>query len=61
MKKFEVKEVEINYCYSKTGKYKRKYKEKISIDFEEYRGILDYISELDEQRRQIKQINDTFY
>ena len=40
--------MEINYCYSKTGKYKRKYKEKISIDFEEYRGILDYISELDE-------------
>lgn len=53
MKKFEVKEVEINYCYSKTGKYKRKYKEKISIDFEEYRGILDYISELDEFKNSV--------
>lgn len=45
--------MEINYCYSKTGKYKRKYKEKISIDFEEYRGILDYISELDEFKNSV--------
>ena len=54
---FEVKEVEINYCYSKTGKYKRKYKEKISIDFEEYRGILDYISELDEFKNSVDKLN----
>ena len=57
LKKFEVKEVEINYCYSKTGKYKRKYKEKISIDFEEYRGILDYISELDEFKNSVDKLN----
>ena len=57
MKKFEVKEVEINYCYSKTVKYKRKYKEKISIDFEEYRGILDYISELDEFKNSVDKLN----
>lgn len=57
LKGFEVKEVEINYCYSKTGKYKRKYKEKISIDFEEYRGILDYISELDEFKNSVDKLN----
>ena len=70
LKKFEVKEVEINYTkntygnisdyvmfYSKTGKYKRKYKEKISIDFEEYRGILDYISELDEFKNSVDKLN----
>lgn len=49
--------MEINYCYSKTGKYKRKYKEKISIDFEEYRGILDYISELDEFKNSVDKLN----
>ena len=57
LKKFEVKEVEINYCYSKTGKYKRKYKEKISIDLEEYRGLLDYISELDDVKNSVDKLN----
>ena len=35
----------------------RKYKEKISIDFEEYRGILDYISELDEFKNSVDKLN----
>lgn len=30
---------------------------KISIDFEEYRGILDYISELDEFKNSVDKLN----
>lgn len=57
LNEFEEKEIEITYCYSKIGKCKRKYKEKISIDFEEYRGILNYISELDEFKNSVDILN----
>ncbi|MCI9908825.1 hypothetical protein JY718_18140 [Clostridioides difficile] len=54
---FEEKKVTICYVYSKTGTHKKKYKEDITIDFEEYKGILDYISDLDEFKRSVDKLN----
>lgn len=54
---FEEKKVKICYIYSKTGTHKRKYKEDVTIDFEEYKGILDYISDLDEFKRSVDKLN----
>lgn len=44
---FDEKTVRIDYKYYKYGK-KKLYDEKIEIDFSEYGGFLDYISEVDE-------------
>lgn len=56
---FEQKQVEIRYIYSKTGTHKKKYPEKITIDYEEYRGILDYISDLDEFKKSVDNLNNS--
>lgn len=54
---FEEKKVEIHYIYSKKGTHKKRYPESITIDFEEYRGILDYISDLDEFKKSVDKLN----
>lgn len=56
---FECKEVKIDYIYSKIGRKKKKYSENTAIDFEEYGGILDYISELDEFKNSVNRLNKT--
>ena len=49
---FDEKTVKIEYKYYKYGK-KKSYDEKIEIDFSEYEGFLDYISEVDEFKNSI--------
>ena len=49
---FEEKTVKIDYRYFKYGK-KKPYYDKIEIDFSEYAGFLDYISEVDEFKNSI--------
>ena len=49
---FEEKTVKIDYRYFKYGK-KKPYDDKIEIDFSEYAGFLDYISEVDEFKNSI--------
>ena len=44
---FKEKTVKIDYRYFKYGK-KKPYDDKVEIDFSEYAGFLDYISEVDE-------------
>lgn len=49
---FEEKTVKIDYRYFKYGK-KKNYDDKIEIDFSEYAGFLDYISEVDEFKNSV--------
>ena len=49
---FEEKTVRIDFKYSKYGKNKS-YDEKIEIDFSEYGGFLNYISEVDEFKNSV--------
>ena len=49
---FEEKTVKIDYRYFKYGK-KKPYDDKIEIDFSEYAGFLDYISEVDEFKNSV--------
>lgn len=49
---FEEKKVRIGYKYSKYGKNKS-YNEEIEIDFSEYSGFLNYISDVDEFRNSV--------
>lgn len=49
---FEEKIVKIDYRYFKYGK-KKTYDDKIEIDFSEYAGFLDYISEVDEFKNSV--------
>ena len=49
---FEEKTVRIGYEYCKYGKNKS-YIEKIAIDFSEYSGFLNYISEVDEFKNSV--------
>ena len=49
---FEEKTVRIDFKYSKYGKNKF-YDEKIEIDFSEYGGFLNYISEVDEFKNSV--------
>ena len=49
---FEEKTVKIDYRYFKYGK-KKTYDDKIEIDFSEYAGFLDYISEVDEFKNSV--------
>ena len=49
---FEEKTVRIGYEYCKYGKNKS-YTEKIAIDFSEYSGFLNYISEVDEFKNSV--------
>lgn len=51
--KFDKKNLEISYSYSKINK-KKFYKDTSNIDFEQYSGFLVYVSEIDE----LKQVND---
>lgn len=57
IKDFEEKEVEIQYVYSKKGAHRKRYPESVTIDFEEYKGILDYISDLDEFKKSVDKLN----
>lgn len=52
LNKFEKKNLEISYSYSKINKNKT-YNENSNIDFEQYSGFLVYVSEIDE----LKQVN----
>ena len=52
IKDFDEKTVKIKYKYYKYGK-KKSYDEKIEIDFSEYGGFLDYISEVDEFKNSV--------
>lgn len=52
IKDFDEKTVKIEYKYYKYGK-KKSYDEKIEIDFSEYGGFLDYISEVDEFKNSV--------
>lgn len=49
---FDEKTVRIDYKYYKYGE-KKPYDEKIEIDFSEYGGFLDYISEVDEFKNSV--------
>ena len=49
---FKEKIVKIDYRYFKYGK-KKPYDDKIEIDFSEYAGFLDYISEVDEFKNSV--------
>ena len=49
---FEEKTVKIDYRYFKYGK-KKPYDDKIEIDFSEYAGFLDHISEVDEFKNSV--------
>lgn len=49
---FKEKTVKIDYRYFKYGK-KKPYDDKIEIDFSEYAGFLDYISEVDEFKNSV--------
>lgn len=51
--KFENKAVNVECIYSKINK-KKKYREKICIDFEQYKPFMVYISEIDELRAESK-------
>ena len=55
--KYAKKQVKINYKYNAIGKCKRVYSEETIIDFEEYSGILDYISDLDEFKNSVDRLN----
>lgn len=57
IKDFEEKKVEILYVYSKKGTHRKRYPESVTIDFEEYKGILDYISDLDEFKKSVDKLN----
>ena len=57
IREFKEKKVEISYIYSKRGKHRKPYPENITIDFEEYAGMLDYISELDEFKNSVDKLN----
>ncbi len=48
--KFQYKSVEIQYSYTKLCK-RKKYTENVVIDFDEYSGMLLYLSELDEFKK----------
>ena len=52
IKDFDEKTIRIEYKYYKYGK-KKSYDEKIEIDFSEYGGFLDYISEVDEFKNSV--------
>lgn len=54
--KYETKKLHIYYIYSKIGK-KKVYKDKIDIDFEQYKNFMVYISEIDELRNVNKEIS----
>ena len=49
---FKEKTVKIDYRYFKYGK-KKPYDDKVEIDFSEYAGFLDYISEVDEFKNSV--------
>lgn len=57
IKDFKEKKVEIHYVYSKRGTHRKCYAESIMIDFEEYKGILNYISDLDEFKKSVDNLN----
>lgn len=57
---FKEKKVNIHYIYSGLGVHRKRYKEEITIDFEEYKGMLDYISDLDEFKRSVDKLRGTF-
>ena len=52
IKEFDEKKVRIDYKYSKCRK-KKVYNETVEIDFSEYGGFLDYISEVDEFKQSV--------
>lgn len=54
--RYKIKILHIDYVYSKIGK-KRMYKEKIDIDFDQYKNFMVYISEIDELRSVNKEIS----
>lgn len=54
--KYETRNLHIDYVYSKIGK-KHMYKEKIDIDFDQYKNFMVYISEIDELRSVNKEIS----
>ena len=55
---FDIKTLRIDYKYSKYGK-KKIYSEKVDIDFSEYGGFLDYISEVDEFKNSVDKLKKT--
>ena len=55
--RYKTKILHIDYVYSKIGK-KHMYKEKIDIDFDQYRNFMVYISEIDELRNVNKEISE---
>lgn len=55
---FEEKTVKIDYRYFKYGK-KKTYDDKIEIDFSEYAGFLDYISEVDEFKNSVDNLKNS--
>lgn len=57
IKEFGEKKVKIDYVYSKKGTRRKRYPEDTIIDFEEYSGILDYISDLDEFKKSVGELN----
>ena len=57
---FEEKTVRIGYEYCKYGKNKS-YIEKIAIDFSEYSGFLNYISEVDEFKNSVDNLRKSIF
>ena len=49
---FQNTELTINYSYTQLNR-RKSYNEKVTIDFEEYKGLLVYISDLDEFKRSV--------
>lgn len=57
---FKEKKVQISCFYSRLGVHTKKYKVDEIIDFEEYKGMMDYISDLDEFKRSVDKLRKTF-
>lgn len=55
LEKYDLKNLDIDYEYSKIGRRKR-YKESTKIDFTQYSRMLVYISEIDELKNQNKKL-----
>lgn len=55
LKNYEIKNLKIEYTYSKLGK-RKKYNESTDIDFTQYSRMLVYVSEIDELKNENKKI-----
>ena len=55
LKNYEIKNLKIEYTYSKLGK-RKKYNESTDIDFTQYSRMLVYVSEIDELKNENKKL-----